>query len=344
MFYYYLDKSKAVLGFVLMLRKSETRIIDIDGTFGTGKAIEYIGASLPKGVVYNADTDSIRAATDIERQARAAKFLYAGLSIFGKVYTEDDFLPEDFVHVNGDNMVGTLNFLNAVAFTIAAGTSGRVWMPNGTFTEVLRAIDNNTVQLLNKNGRISGALHTTGGVTSDTNITTAANVSGAVDVYAANWSIRLTDIAARVVNLESWRTSANSWLTNLQTAVNNMNNTIANHEARIQALENRTSGMRVQLLWQGAISGTNVSISFSSLSSYKLILICGSFASNKNEGWSMVVPNAMFGRVLYAATTTPMDDEGVKFYVNNTTVGMTARWSANGQVSNNYITEVYGIS
>lgn len=129
--YYYIDKEEAKKGRVLMYKKSDTRIDNIDAMFGKGTVVEFIGDSLPFSVVYDEKSGSIRAATVEERQARALKRLYSGVELLGKVWTKDDFDMETFVKRKGDTVSGTLNITAGVPIIIPHNSGIKVNLGNG---------------------------------------------------------------------------------------------------------------------------------------------------------------------------------------------------------------------
>lgn len=130
--YYYLDVEQAKIGRVLMLLKSETRIPDIDTTFGKGVAVELIGDSLPFGVVYDDKAKTVRAATVSERQKAALKRLYSGVELLGKVWTKDDFTMDTFVKKAGDTVTGTLNLTGTVPLKIPHNKGISVFKGDGS--------------------------------------------------------------------------------------------------------------------------------------------------------------------------------------------------------------------
>lgn len=168
-YYYYLEKSNALRGIPLLLRKSDSRITDIDAEFGTGVAVEYIGEKLPFSVVYDEQSNTVREATDLERKARSTKRLYVGLGLLGKVWTDEDFSPDDFVHVKGDDIAGTINFLANIPFTIPYNKGFRIYASNGqgiscmkTTTSGIEVIPSGINSVFGGNINCSGAL-TAGG-------------------------------------------------------------------------------------------------------------------------------------------------------------------------------------
>lgn len=136
--YYYIDVEQAKLGRVLLLKKSPTRLNNIDSLFGEGVAVELIADSLPFAVVYDEKNKSVRAATAQERQARALKYLYAGMSLLGKVWTKNDFNMDTFVKRAGDSMTGTLNLTGNVPLTIPYNKGISIYTGNGSACKVGR--------------------------------------------------------------------------------------------------------------------------------------------------------------------------------------------------------------
>lgn len=130
--YYYLDVEQAKLGRVMMLDRSETRITDIDTTFGVGVAVELIADSLPYAVVYDENSKTVRAATVEERQRAALKRLYTGVEILGKVWTKDDFTMDTFVKKNGDTMSGTLNLTGSVPLRLPYNKGISIYKSDGS--------------------------------------------------------------------------------------------------------------------------------------------------------------------------------------------------------------------
>ena len=171
-YYYYLKVESAKKGTPLLLKKSDTRITDMDAEFGSGVAVEYVGESLPFSVVYNEDNHTVRAATVEERRARSKKRLYAGMSLLGKVWTDKDFNLEDLVHVAGDDVNGTLKFLANVPFTIPYNKGFHVYLSNGQAATCMQS-ENTTINITGNgiagkvggNFRANGTINYTGALT-----------------------------------------------------------------------------------------------------------------------------------------------------------------------------------
>lgn len=167
--YYYIDVEQAKQGRVLLLAKSETRIPNIDAVFGAGVAVELIADSLPFGVVYDEVNKSVRAATTQERQARALKRLYAGISLLGKVWTKDDFTLDTFVKRAGDTMTGTLNLTGTTPVIIPYNTGISIYRSDGNRAKIGRTAgseiylcENVTRAYIPCQTNISGNLNVTG--------------------------------------------------------------------------------------------------------------------------------------------------------------------------------------
>lgn len=129
--YYYISVAQAKLGRVMLLQKSSSRIPNLDSVFGKDVAVEFIGDSLPFGVVYDENNKSVRAATVEERKRASMKRLYTGVSILGKVWTKNDFTLDTFVKRNGDTMSGTLNITTGVPIRIPHNSGIHVYLGNG---------------------------------------------------------------------------------------------------------------------------------------------------------------------------------------------------------------------
>lgn len=175
--YYYIDVEQAKQGRVLLLEKSETRLNNIDAIYGKGVAVELIAPSLPFGVVYDTANNTVRAATAEERQARALKRLYAGVSLLGKVWTKDDFTLDTFVKRAGDSMTGTLNLRASVPVQIpyssgisvyrSDGNSAKVGRTSGSEIYLAENITKSYIQSplhVNGNLTVSGVVNATGDV------------------------------------------------------------------------------------------------------------------------------------------------------------------------------------
>ena len=134
--FYYISVAQAKLGRVMLMQKSDTRIPDIDSLFGKDIAVEYIGDSLPFGVVYDEANKSVRAATVEERKRASLKRLYAGVSILGKVWTKDDFSLDTFVKRAGDTMTGTLNITAGEPVKIPHNSGISVFLGNGNIAKL----------------------------------------------------------------------------------------------------------------------------------------------------------------------------------------------------------------
>lgn len=135
--YYYLDKEKIKNDVVCMLRKSPSRITNMDGVFGPGVAIEYIADSLPPFLIYDAGTDSVRVPTQAEKDEMKFKRLYAGMDLFGGFWTKDNLNPGDFIKREGDTMDGTLAFNHSIPFTIPYGKAPQIWLADGTKANII---------------------------------------------------------------------------------------------------------------------------------------------------------------------------------------------------------------
>lgn len=135
--YYYLDKEKIKNDIVCMLRKSPSRITNIDGIFGPGVAIEYIADSLPPFLIYDENTDSVRVPTQPEKDQMKFKRLYAGMDLFGGFWTEDNLNPGDFIKREGDTMDGTLAFNHSIPFVIPYAKAPQIWLADGTKANII---------------------------------------------------------------------------------------------------------------------------------------------------------------------------------------------------------------
>lgn len=135
--YYYLDKEKIKNNIVCMLRKSPSRITNIDGVFGPGVAIEYIADSLPPFLIYDATNDSVRVPTQAEKDQMKLKRLYAGMDLFGGFWTQDNLNPGDFIKREGDTMDGTLAFNHSIPFTIPYAKAPQIWLGDGTKANII---------------------------------------------------------------------------------------------------------------------------------------------------------------------------------------------------------------
>ncbi len=167
--YYYLDVEQAKMGRVLMLFKSDTRIQNVDTTFGKGVAVELIADSLPFGVVYDDKSKTVRSATTAERQRAAMKRLYTGVEILGKVWTKDDFTLDTFIKKAGDTVTGTLNLTGSIPLKIPHNKGISVYKGDGstaTFgrTDGTKMIicDNITNSVINSPCDIKGRLNING--------------------------------------------------------------------------------------------------------------------------------------------------------------------------------------
>lgn len=130
--FYYLDKVKIQKGVVCVLRKSVSRIPNIDTVFGAGVAIEYIADSLPPFLIYDTGTNSVRVPTQEEKDKMTFKRLYAGMDLFGGFWTTDNLNPGDFIKREGDTMDGTLAFNHSIPFTIPYNKPPQIWLSDGT--------------------------------------------------------------------------------------------------------------------------------------------------------------------------------------------------------------------
>lgn len=135
--YYYLDKEKIKNDIVCMLRKSPSRITNIDGVFGPGVAIEYIADSLPPFLIYDEDTGSVRVPTQPEKDQMKFKRLYAGMDLFGGFWTKDNLDPGDFIKREGDTMAGTLAFNHSIPFTVPYAKAPQIWLADGTKANIM---------------------------------------------------------------------------------------------------------------------------------------------------------------------------------------------------------------
>lgn len=120
-----------------MLRKSPSRITNIDGIFGPGVAIEYIADSLPPFLIYDENTDSVRVPTQPEKDQMKFKRLYAGMDLFGGFWTEDNLNPGDFIKREGDTMDGTLAFNHSIPFVIPYAKAPQIWLADGTKANII---------------------------------------------------------------------------------------------------------------------------------------------------------------------------------------------------------------
>lgn len=167
--YYYIDVEQAKQGRVLLLEKSSTRLNNLDNVYGKGVVVELIADSLPFGVVYDSVNKSVRAATTEERQARALKKLYAGISLLGKVWTKDDFTMETFVRRTGDTMSGTLNITSSTPLQIPYNSGISIYRSDGARAKMGRTsgseiylCDNVSRAYIPCQTNISGNLNVTG--------------------------------------------------------------------------------------------------------------------------------------------------------------------------------------
>lgn len=135
--YYYLDKEKIKKDIVCMLRKSPSRITNIDGIFGPGVAIEYIADSLPPFLIFDEKTNAVRVPTQAEKDQMKFKRLYAGMDLFGGFWTEDNLNPGDFIRREGDTMDGTLAFNHSIPFTIPYAKAPQIWLADGSKANIM---------------------------------------------------------------------------------------------------------------------------------------------------------------------------------------------------------------
>lgn len=164
--YYYIDKEVAKeSGRPLLLKKTTDRILDLDSEFGAGVAVELIADKLPFAVVYDESTNSVRAASTQERQARSTKRLYAGVSLISGIYTKQDFSISDFVAVAGDTMNGTLILNGTVPMTLPYNRGIRVYNSSNAQIECLKSSGSEILIVASGTSRVGGNFYVNGVMT-----------------------------------------------------------------------------------------------------------------------------------------------------------------------------------
>lgn len=180
--YYYIGVEEAKRHRVLLLRKSESRIPNIDSVFGKGVAVEYVGDSLPISVVYDGGNRSVRAESTQERKTRNQKRLYTGVSILGKVWTDKDFNLETFIKKAGDNVNGTLNFTSGTPIKIPHGSGISAFTSSGGVVKIGRTSGSEVVlsegasnTIIGGSCRVNGSLNS-GAISSSGTITASGDI------------------------------------------------------------------------------------------------------------------------------------------------------------------------
>lgn len=190
--YYYIDKEVAKeTGRPLLLKKTTDRIIDLDSEFGKDVAVEFIGDKLPFSVVYDEDNNTVRAATEQERKARAMKRLYAAISLLEGVWTKEDFSLDDFILAAGDTMTGTLVLNGQIPMTIPYNRGIRVYNSSNQQVECLKTSGNETIIVASGASRVGGNLNVNGVMTATGDVVAFSDIKLKKDITPLKYPLEL---------------------------------------------------------------------------------------------------------------------------------------------------------
>lgn len=164
--FYYLHKEEAKnTGRPLLLKKSNERITNMDAEFGREIAVEYIGDKLPFSVVYDESNNSIRAASERERIARARKRLFSGTKMFGDVWTKADFNIDDFLKKTGGKVTGTVDFAGGRPITLPYDRPIGIYNSSGSLVDIIRFNGDQLIITASSRASIGGSLKVSGEMT-----------------------------------------------------------------------------------------------------------------------------------------------------------------------------------